>query len=332
MDIEHFEVTYTKGQVYFGIGGYYLHAYNKYKGVLSAWDAKQGKQIWAIEEPLPILSGSLATAGNLVFYGTYDGYLKAVDAKTGKLLYQFKTPSGIIGNINTWQYQGKQYISVLSGVGGFYQFEVNYSTAATSVLSVFAIPDSNSDLQFSESYPRDLFVLDIHNNPEYTSKWLSKFNPEQISTQVHKWIKQIAFFGDVTSPYGFLSSIPQYENYLGLKRTASNAELLELTQHPNAAVRFYAFLVLTDRPAIKLKPILLDHLNDEEVTGYQSGCEIWSLPVNDLLLEAAEQDSDFFNQTPRRNRLSVKDYQEIKQMQDNLKQQKSAIKNETGVK
>ena len=41
------------------------------------------------------------------------------DAKSGKLLWKFKTPSGIIGNTNTWGHDGKQYVGVLSGVGGW---------------------------------------------------------------------------------------------------------------------------------------------------------------------------------------------------------------------
>ena len=64
-------------------------------------------------------SGALATAGDIVFYGTLEGYLKAVDASTGAELYRFKTPSGIIGNVNTWSYNGKQYVGVLSGIGGW---------------------------------------------------------------------------------------------------------------------------------------------------------------------------------------------------------------------
>ena len=64
-------------------------------------------------------SGALATAGDVVAYGTLDGYLKVVDQKTGKLLYKFKTPSGIIGNVNTFTHDGKQYLAVLSGVGGW---------------------------------------------------------------------------------------------------------------------------------------------------------------------------------------------------------------------
>ena len=65
------------------------------------------------------LSGALSTASGVVFYGTLEGYLKAVDAKTGKELWKFKTPSGIIGNVNAYEHDGKEYIAVLSGVGGW---------------------------------------------------------------------------------------------------------------------------------------------------------------------------------------------------------------------
>ena len=55
----------------------------------------------------------------MVFYGTLEGFLKAVDAETGEELYRFKTPSGIIGNVMTYQHKGKQYVGVLSGVCGW---------------------------------------------------------------------------------------------------------------------------------------------------------------------------------------------------------------------
>jgi len=46
--------------------------------------------------------------------------VKCVDSSNiGKELYKFKTPSGIIGNLNTWEHGGKQYIGVLSGIGGW---------------------------------------------------------------------------------------------------------------------------------------------------------------------------------------------------------------------
>ena len=88
-------------------------------GNFIAWDADKGKIVWSIPEQFSVWSGALATAGNVVFYGTLEGYLKAVDAKSGKLLWKFKNPSGIIGNVHSWGHKGKQYVGVLSGLGGW---------------------------------------------------------------------------------------------------------------------------------------------------------------------------------------------------------------------
>jgi alcohol dehydrogenase (cytochrome c) len=49
-----------------------------------------------------------------------DGWFKALDARNGKLLWQFKTGSGIVGQPVTYRGpDGKQYVAVLSGVGGW---------------------------------------------------------------------------------------------------------------------------------------------------------------------------------------------------------------------
>jgi glucose dehydrogenase len=88
-------------------------------GTFIAWDAAEGKIKWSIAEPFAAWGGALATAGDIVVYGTLEGYLKVVDAKTGELYYKYKTPSGIIGNVNTWEHNGIQYLGVLSGVGGW---------------------------------------------------------------------------------------------------------------------------------------------------------------------------------------------------------------------
>jgi len=67
-----------------------------------------------------VWSGSLNTAGGISCYGTLEGYLKCVDAKDiNKELFKFKTPSGIIGNVFTYEHKGKQYIGVFSGIGGW---------------------------------------------------------------------------------------------------------------------------------------------------------------------------------------------------------------------
>ena len=120
MDYEPFKVSYTAGQPYVGATlSMFPPSGETHMGNFIAWDNKTGKIVWSNKEQFSVWSGALATAGGVVFYGTLEGYLKAVDAKTGKELYKFKTPSGIIGNVTTYEQGGKQYVAVLSGVGGW---------------------------------------------------------------------------------------------------------------------------------------------------------------------------------------------------------------------
>jgi PQQ-dependent dehydrogenase (methanol/ethanol family) len=120
MDYEPFRVRYTAGQPYVGATlSMYPPQGETHMGNFIAWDGKTGKIAWSNKEQFSVWSGALATAGGVVFYGTLEGYLKAVDAKTGKELYKFRTPSGIIGNVMTYEHGGKQYVAVLSGVGGW---------------------------------------------------------------------------------------------------------------------------------------------------------------------------------------------------------------------
>ena len=90
------------------------------RGVFTAWDPVAQRKVFEIKEDLPLWSPALATAGNVVFYGTLDGWFKAIDAHTGKLLWRFKTASGIIGQPISYRGpDGRQYIAVASGVGGW---------------------------------------------------------------------------------------------------------------------------------------------------------------------------------------------------------------------
>ncbi len=121
MDYEPFRVSYTAGQPYVGatLSMYPPEGSHGGMGNFIAWDATKGKIVWSLPEKFSVWSGALATAGDIVFYGTLEGFLKAVDAKTGEELYRFKTPSGIIGNVMTYGHGGKQYIAILSGIGGW---------------------------------------------------------------------------------------------------------------------------------------------------------------------------------------------------------------------
>jgi PQQ-dependent dehydrogenase (methanol/ethanol family) len=122
MDYEPFKVEYTAGQPYVGATLSMFPAPNSHGGMgnFIAWDGVNGKIVKSHPERFSVWSGALATAGDVVFYGTLEGYIKAVDANDiTKELWKFKTPSGIIGNVNTWSFKGKQYVGVLSGIGGW---------------------------------------------------------------------------------------------------------------------------------------------------------------------------------------------------------------------
>ena len=163
MDYEPFKVEYTAGQPYIGatLSMYPAPGSHGGMGNFIAWDAGTGKIVWSKPEKFSVWSGALSTAGDVVFYGTLEGYIKAVDNK-GKELWKFKTPSGIVGNVTTWEYKGKQYIGVLSGIGGWagiglaaglskpndglgavggYKELANYTELGGS-LTVFALPDN----------------------------------------------------------------------------------------------------------------------------------------------------------------------------------------------
>jgi PQQ-dependent dehydrogenase (methanol/ethanol family) len=162
MDYEPFQIEYTAGQPYVGSTLSMFPAPGSHGGMgnFIAWDAGTGKIVWSRPERFSVWSGALATAGDVVFYGTLEGYIKAVD-NNGKELWKFKTPSGIIGNVTTWEYKGKQYVGVLSGIGGWagiglaagltksneglgavggYKDLAKY-TELGGVLTVFALPD-----------------------------------------------------------------------------------------------------------------------------------------------------------------------------------------------
>jgi PQQ-dependent dehydrogenase (methanol/ethanol family) len=90
------------------------------RGEFIAWDPIARQKAWSIREDFPVWSGVVVTGGDVAFYGTLDGWFKAVDAKTGEVLWQFRTGSGIVSQPIAYQGpDGKQYVAVLSGVGGW---------------------------------------------------------------------------------------------------------------------------------------------------------------------------------------------------------------------
>jgi PQQ-dependent dehydrogenase (methanol/ethanol family) len=120
MDEQGTEVSYIAGTPYIGASVRYYAGPGGNMGEVMAWDPVSGKKVWTIPDKFPTWSGTVATAGDLVFFGTLDGWFKAADARSGKILWQFKTGSGIIGQPITYKGpDGKQYVAILSGIGGW---------------------------------------------------------------------------------------------------------------------------------------------------------------------------------------------------------------------
>jgi len=121
MDEEGLDGNYIAGTPYIGASVRMYPGPGGYQGELVAWDVEHAKRAWSVKEKnFPVYSGVLATGGDVVFYGTMDGWFRALDAHSGKVLWQFRTSSGIIGDPVTFLGpDGKQYVAVYSGIGGW---------------------------------------------------------------------------------------------------------------------------------------------------------------------------------------------------------------------
>jgi alcohol dehydrogenase (cytochrome c) len=111
-------------------------------GFVKAFDPATGREVWSWKHEHPVVSSVLATAGDVVFVGTATGEFVALSARTGEELWQFQTGSGIHSNPVTYSVNGKQYVAVASGWGGWMKgFAPElYGSTRGSALYVFALP------------------------------------------------------------------------------------------------------------------------------------------------------------------------------------------------
>jgi len=111
-------------------------------GHLSAIDPTTGAIKWRYVDEYPLVGGTLATAGGLVFTGNQQGYALAFDDTTGELLWKFQTGAAVRGQPATYKVGGRQYVAVPSGGGGLAVTLVGEPPLASkgSALVVFALP------------------------------------------------------------------------------------------------------------------------------------------------------------------------------------------------
>jgi len=113
-------------------------------GSVSAFDPRTGEERWRWANDIPMCASLLTTAGGLVFGGEPTGELNALDAESGDLLWQFQCGSGHHSSPSTYSVDGKQYIAVPVGWGGWAEGFLPGMLGAGhgSALLAFALPES----------------------------------------------------------------------------------------------------------------------------------------------------------------------------------------------
>lgn len=144
------EPQYRPGTFYFGaeFAWAWPEGEEAHRGELRAVDPMTGEAKWINKTDIPRYAGVLSTGGNLVFTGTQTGEFEAFDAETGEKLWEYNVGSGIVGQPVTWERDGKQYVTILSGSGAVYVLfsgdERLANTPAGGSVWTFELPDQTA--------------------------------------------------------------------------------------------------------------------------------------------------------------------------------------------
>jgi PQQ-dependent dehydrogenase (methanol/ethanol family) len=108
------DLEFVEGKSFAGIGAIAGIGYNESSGTLTAIDATDGSVAWQKTWPDACYSGTVTTAGNLVFVGRNSGELQAYDARNGNQLWSFQTGAGANDTVSVFEQDGKEYVAFLS--------------------------------------------------------------------------------------------------------------------------------------------------------------------------------------------------------------------------
>ena len=84
-------------------------------GNITAIDVPRGRIAWQVRTGQPMVGGSVATAGGLVFAGEGNGWFRAYDASTGKRLWGYQARYGVNAPPISFELDGEQLIAVAAG-------------------------------------------------------------------------------------------------------------------------------------------------------------------------------------------------------------------------
>ncbi|MEO1930750.1 MAG: PQQ-binding-like beta-propeller repeat protein [Pseudohongiella sp.] len=117
-------------------------------GKVGAYNVDTMEEVWSHQQRASLHTGTISTAGDLVFVGDLDRRFKALDVHTGEVLWQTRLGTAVQGHPVSFAIDGKQYIAVTSANGGtsprtvpsVIATEIKYPSRGNAIY-VFSLPE-----------------------------------------------------------------------------------------------------------------------------------------------------------------------------------------------
>jgi alcohol dehydrogenase (cytochrome c) len=117
-------------------------------GKIGAYNVDTMEEVWSYQQRASFHTGTMSTAGNLVFVGDLDRRFRAFDVSTGEIVWETRLGTSVQGHPISFAVDGKQYIAVTAALGGtsprvvpgVILTEIKYPQWGNAVY-VFSLPD-----------------------------------------------------------------------------------------------------------------------------------------------------------------------------------------------